>query len=227
MPDEPKKKRKTQQRENSAGARIERFVPIATRLDKPMRQFEQYLIENPNCLFMTAMEMQPEDSKWHKFMILSVDPSVQHRTLAWKARQCGVTLRELMEMMNQARNLEGMLRVGEHVPKIMEDQALAALATELPCADCKGTKTKIVMKKDEAGEEEATEVQCPTCHGNGSLRLLGNDKAIDRTLQMAGILGKDGGVSVSISNTVTTNNGVTPIEKMSSDIGTIIDVRPE
>jgi DnaJ-class molecular chaperone len=104
----------------------------------------------------------------------------------------------------------------------MEQQAEAALATDLLCQECKGTKTKIVVKED-----EASEIPCPSCNGVGTLRVLGNDKAIDRTLQMAGILGKDGGVSVSISNTVTTNNGVTPIEKMSSDIGTIIDVRPE
>jgi hypothetical protein len=79
----------------------------------------------------------------------------------------------------------------------------------------------------EAEKEDPRPTQCLTCHGSGKIRQLGNDKAIDRTLQMAGILGKDGGVSVSISNTVTTNNGVTPIEKMASDIGTIIDVRPE
>lgn len=198
----------------------DRFRPKLAFTDRPMREFEKYLTENPDCLFMTAIELQPEDSKWFRLFQLILNPPNKRQTLAYKARQCGISLSELMNMLSDAQRLRGVMAIMGHIPVVMHQQAIAALEKKVPCVECKGTG-RVVDKAADDGT-----APCKLCQGTGEVDQAGNDKAIDRTLEMGGVLGGKNGSSNLTVNTHVQVNGVSDVEAAVSGIGRILDVTP-
>lgn len=116
--------------------------------------------------------------------LLSTNKGIQRRSLAKLAQMCDLSYAELLKAMSNARVAEGLLRMGKHIPEVMEDVAVDAKSKQVPCRDCKGTGEVIARRTRGQANTYKT---CWACQGSGTIRQIGNAHARDLVYETIGM----------------------------------------
>jgi hypothetical protein len=121
----------------------------------------------------------PDNAKAVQLLILLSNPLFNKATLGKLAVMSGLSTAELTLFLNSAKKQEGIVRMSQKLPDIMEETAIDALPTDEPCVRCDGTGQ---LKKG----------PCPHCRSTGSIRVKGDLDNRKLVLEMAGLIGKRG-----------------------------------
>ncbi len=119
----------------------------------------------------------PDNAKAVQLLILLSNPLFNKATLGKLAVMSGLSTAELTLFLNSAKKQEGIVRMSQKLPDIMEETAIDALPTDEPCVRCDGTGQ---LKKG----------PCPHCRSTGSIRVKGDLDNRKLVLEMAGLIGK-------------------------------------
>jgi len=129
-----------------------------------------------------ALQRITEDDKMRNLAELLLSPKHEHlkcslRTLAVR---CGLTYMDVVDAFRRSKIGEGLMRMYQHVPDVLEHTAQDAKTTTRECNVCKGLGS---MNKGRT---------CNVCQGTGEIHKKGD--ADDRKLifEAAGLTGKRG-----------------------------------
>ena len=129
----------------------------------------------------------PESAKAEKLLMLLSDPQLSRVTLAKLAVQSGLSTAELTLFFNNSRKQEGIVRMSQKLPDIMEGTAEDALPKVIPCAKC-------------GGEGKVKDNICRNCHGEGSIRVSGDIEKTKLIFDAVGLTGKRGPSQLNLIN---------------------------
>lgn len=105
------------------------------------------------------------------------DPAV---TILGACKKHKVTLMDLVSCFQEFKHAEGIIRMMNHVPQVLEDVAIDAKSKTEPCPRC-----------DASGLEPNTdETPCKLCRGQGEVRVKGDDTARQLLFEAQGLKGK-------------------------------------
>lgn len=147
------------------------------------------------------------DERFQVLFRMFLDPA-NKSSLPVLAKQVGLTYPQVLKAITQHRIDQGLLRMSEHVPQVLEDVAIDAQSRTVTCPTCRGkvridglsvtpvtetytdpqTKVRTVRQKlDDNGCPEWE--LCLTCDGSGTLRKIGDPdarKLLFDTLKLTG-----------------------------------------
>jgi len=119
----------------------------------------------------------PDNAKAVQLLILLSNPLFNKTTLGKLAVMSGLSTAELTLFLNSAKKQEGIVRMSQKLPDIMEETAIDALPTDEPCVRCDGTGQ---LKKG----------PCPHCRSTGSIRVKGDLDNCKLVFEVVGLIGK-------------------------------------
>lgn len=130
-----------------------------------------------------------DDSRVVTFVtyLLSPNRRLQKCSLATLAAMCELSYSELLKAITSARVSEGVLRMGQHLPKMMEDAVIDAQASATPCKVCKGTGQIIHLRKRKKGDATIPYVDCWNCGATGQIRVAGDKDARSLVFESIGL----------------------------------------
>ena len=180
----------------------------------PRRRQEMKLLDKlkgllPDDEWREILEGQP-DIRFQSFMKMMYDPAFNKYSLTNRAIMCGLTFHELSECIHSFYTDQGRIRQAKHLPQIMEDDALAALARFEMCDKCEGTGS--VAEKGEEGE--TIPVTCKKCGGKGEVRVAGDSNAINRIYKTAGLIDSARGPLIDARTTNVLSTGEDGLEDL-------------
>jgi hypothetical protein len=141
------------------------------------------------------------DQRLQMFLGMMHDPAHSNKSLAKIARECNVTFIELSDLIRKNRVAEGMIRMTQHVPDIMQGVAEDALSTQEFCPKCQGIGSVFdpLNKNDDGGQ---VPMDCPQCKGTGEIRKSGDAGARKLVFEAIGLTGKQGPLVAVQNNTL-------------------------
>ncbi len=119
----------------------------------------------------------PENAKAAKLLALLADPFFNRATLGKLSVMSGLSTAELTLFFNNSRKQEGIVRMSQKLPDIMEETADDALSSLAPCERC-------------GGEGQKKDKPCKSCEGKGFVKVKGDLDNRKLVLEMAGLIGK-------------------------------------
>ena len=119
----------------------------------------------------------PENAKAAKLLMLLADPVNNRLTLGKCAVISGLSTAELTQFYNNSKKQEGIIRMSQKLPDIMEETAEDALSSLVPCERC-------------GGEGGVKDKPCKSCKGAGFIKVKGDLDNRKLVLEMAGLIGK-------------------------------------
>jgi hypothetical protein len=141
------------------------------------------------------------DQRLQMFLGMMHDPAHSNKSLAKIARECNVTFVELAEIIRKNRVAEGMIRMTQHVPAIMQGVAEDALSTMEFCPKCQGIGSIFdPIKKGDDGAQ--VPMDCPQCKGKGEIKRSGDAGARKLVFEAIGLTGKQGPLVAVQNNTL-------------------------
>lgn len=168
------------------------------RKDIVFRRLEQSV---PREEWLQALETSGDERAQH-LMMRMMDPAFAKHSLPKLARDVGLTYPQVFKLITQHRLDQGLLRMSAHVPQVLEDVAVDAQSTMVPCPGCQGSGVlhDRVMDTDDSGQPiidpttkkplmKTVESKCWSCDGVGKLRKIGDAdsrKLMFDTLQLTG-----------------------------------------
>lgn len=150
-----------------------------------------------------------------RLVALLQDPSHTDTPLHLLCRRAGVPLAKLKEHFVSYQITEGTVRAYQHLPKIMEDTAVAATERTGPCPNC----TDGIIIEDDAS------VPCRTCKATGSITLYPDPAARALMFDTAGLTKKGGGIVINNSNSAQFVSP-TSFEDLMRESSRVIDITP-
>jgi hypothetical protein len=164
-----------------------------------------------------VLEAQPKEADNHSrielFMAMMHDPAHASKKLATMARECGLSYTQMADMIRKHRLSEGIIRMTEHVPQVMEDVARESLSSTAVCEKCEGEGSvlKPVQKKTTVNGETVTITEvapqkCKHCDGEGTVYKAGSAAARKILFETMGLTGKAPMVNVN-NNTLNVDAG--------------------
>ena len=163
------------------------------------------------------LQSQPKEAenaqRIETFVAMMQDPAFKTWKIATIAREAGLTFAQVTEMITKHRRAEGMVRMSEHLPQVMEDVAKESMSSTALCEKCdgEGSVLKDVEKKTKVnGEEvkivEKAPVRCKHCDGAGRVYKAGSAAARKILFETMGLTGKAPMVNVN-NNTLNVDTG--------------------
>ena len=119
----------------------------------------------------------PENAKAAKLLALLANPLFNRATLGKLSVMSGLSTAELTLFFNNSRKQEGIVRMSQKLPDIMEETAEDALSSLVPCERC-------------GGEGQRKNEPCKSCEGKGFVKVKGDFDNRKLVLEMAGLIGK-------------------------------------
>lgn len=119
----------------------------------------------------------PENAKAAQLLMLLADPTCNRLTLGKLAVRAGLSTADLTLFFNNSRKQEGIVRMSQKLPDIMEETAEDALSSLVPCERC-------------GGEGQRKDKPCRSCEGEGFVKVKGDLDNRKLVLEMAGLIGK-------------------------------------
>jgi len=179
-----------------------------------------------------------EDEKARLLLAMMLDPSTRKRSLPQMAGAVGLSYAAVLQMVTRGRLEQGLLRMSEHVPQVLEDVAVDAKSREVTCQGCRGFKVDgvaVVPVMEETVEEEGKRKilaqaldsegrlkweKCLTCDGSGTLRKIGDSDARKLLFDTLKLTGQRGPL-VAIQN----NNGMPSMEDVVGGVHEVLDAK--
>lgn len=166
------------------------------------------------------------DPRLEKMFNMMFDPAHSNKKLATMARECGLSYTELTDVIKKHRLAEGIVRMSQHVPQVMQDVATDALNTMEPCGRCAGIGSIFVderLLRDDAEPEPETfdprveeqklrdkgqvPMECPNCKGSGEVKKIGDAGARKLVFDSMGLTGGRGPMIAIQNNTLNAGDG--------------------
>lgn len=154
----------------------------------------------------------PETPEQKYVLGLLADPRSDALNLSRVCEQGQVSLGQLIHLLKEAKAskalLESMDRIAKYLPEVAEDLMARARPHDLPCWDCEGrgeVKVPVLDEKGKATGDWETK-PCEPCRGRGQIRTL---PSLDRqkvALEVGGLLKRQSGVTVNVSQQAATFN---------------------
>src|SRR5262249_37208420 len=119
------------------------------------------------------------------------DRAYQGCSLAKLCQLAGLSYFNLFELYRNLKVMEGMVRMVQHLPDVLEHTAQDAMTEERPCGMCgrKGYEGRGFARRP-----------CRYCHGWGVLRRPGDSRARRLIFEAAGLISRGPQVCVSQQN---------------------------
>lgn len=156
------------------------------RKDIVFRRLEQSV---PREEWLQALETSGDERANH-LMMRMMDPAFSKHSLPKLARDVGLTYPQVLKLITQHRLDQGLLRMSAHVPQVLEDVAVDAQSTLVPCPACQGKK--VLREMDRKTGEVLSEKTCWSCDGKGKLRKIGDADSRKLMLDTLGLTGRKG-----------------------------------
>lgn len=119
----------------------------------------------------------------------AVDPIHRYTAFTTLAEKLGLTYEDVAKEFTTIRKSEGLIRMAEHLPALMEETAVEAKSRDEKCRTCAGTGK---ITKDEM------EIECARCDGVGTIHILGSVDRLKMVFDTFGLTGGKGGPMVNI-----------------------------
>lgn len=204
-------------------------------VDRPIQEWAEWVSERPESGFMTVLGMKQEE-KYEKFFDLLTSPIHRRHGIAQKAKMCNISPTELIDLMQQANQMTGMLKMAEHMPVVMLEQAENAKMKDVVCPECKGKAEILETYYKESGfdtdgdpiyTQKVRLIPCTTCFSTGTVKQEADAKTIDRALKLNGMLQEEGrGVKVQVNTQVNVPEHEATVTKIGQIIEEeVLDVR--
>ena len=129
----------------------------------------------------------PENAKAAKLLALLGNPLFNRDTLGKVAVKSGLSTAELTQFYNNSKKQEGIIRMSQKLPDIMEETAEDALSSLVPCERC-------------GGEGQRKDKPCKSCEGKGFVKVKGDLDNRKLVLEIAGLIGKRGPSQLNLIN---------------------------
>lgn len=153
----------------------------------------------------------PKSDPLDTFLAQLVDPRADQLPLAHLCDAAGVWPRDLLKWLEQAQLAEARAKAAQQVaqdtPRVAADVMRRAQVHQTLCPDCKGEghQYRLVQptQLNEEGEPVPTgdpylaKVPCAYCGQSGYVASEPHGPAVDQALEMAGLLAKSGGLSIT------------------------------
>lgn len=136
-----------------------------------------------------ALRMSSDD-RMRRLARDAVDPIHRFTAFTTLAEKLGLTYEDVAKEFTTIRKSEGLIRMAEHLPALMEETAVEAKSRDERCSTCKGTGK--LTQKDEA------ETECARCVGTGVVHVLGSVERLKMVFDTFGLTGGKGGPMVNI-----------------------------
>lgn len=213
------------------------LVPAEGRLDAP---YESYLTEiDPRGDSLTSDEFRfslatASDMRFRQFLDALTAPRFKGYKLATIAKYCDISMPQFFNWWQSAQHSIALARAQNAMPALISDMTVDAASRMVSCGRCDG----FGVVSDHSGEDSKLEGQapakikpCPTCKGKGEVREIGNQHARDRLLEVGGMIKKDRGAAVQITQNfggATMASAVDSLNKITFDVGgDVVDVEPD
>jgi hypothetical protein len=168
--------------ENGNRKLVKRLSP--PRKDKIFRRLEKSLSREE---LQLAVAASPNE-KAELLLLHMTDPALRTMSLPTMAKRCGLRYADVLKLIRDYRLDQGLLKMTEHVPRVMEDIAVDAQSQVVKCPSCSGMGELWKYDKEENPIEGSNKV-CVTCDGTGKLRKIGDAdarKLMFETLKLTG-----------------------------------------
>lgn len=153
------------------------------------------------------------------------DQAFDRMTLATMARNYGVSFKKIAAAFFETRKDEGMIRMGKHLPQIMEDMAVDSLSKDKQCPICDGTGWMEYEKRSLVQDDEQKPVvpeYCKECGGTGLIRISGDTNARKMVMEASGLSAKAG---INVDARSLTVNGADALEDTLALVKKVRDVQ--
>ena len=98
-----------------------------------------------------------------------LDPAYRHHSFGKLCERAGISGREVVDLFRKYKIDEGIVRMAQHLPDVLEDAAIDAKSSMGCCRRCDGLGS---VPLTEGGDRE-----CPLCFGTGQVRIPGDKDA--------------------------------------------------
>lgn len=140
---------------------------------------------------------------------LIADPENNSRSLADICRSGRILPGELIAALASGAELRSQLLAKQHIargiPSVVGEVMQKAAQYEDDCTECGGLGE--LTSEPSEGNPNPTPQKCDICKGTGRLRYDADPKCRDLALEMAGLTGKGGGISVTTNVAVAQVGG--------------------
>lgn len=198
------------------------------RTDTVFRRLEKSLSREE---LEEIMASAPDERAQQLFRMLA-DPHIGKKSLPQLAKECGMTYPQVLQLITRHRMDQGMLRMTQHVPQVMEDVAIDAKSKEVTCPNCEGAKQIAVTEivDDEKGkkiivqklDEEGVPVwkKCLVCDGAGIVRQVGDENSRKLLFESLRLTGRGSGQMVQVNV-----GGAAAMEDTMASVRNVLDVK--
>lgn len=111
----------------------------------------------------------------------AVDPIHRFTAFTTLAEKLGLTYEDVAKEFTTIRKSEGLIRMAEHLPALMEETAVEAKSRDEQCRTCRGSNPA-----------------CKDCGGTGTVHVLGSVERLKMVFDTFGLTGGKGGPMVNI-----------------------------
>lgn len=137
------------------------------------------------------------------------DPRFDSTSVVTICQKVGLQYPQLVKIFKDVKMTQGLIRMYDHVPQVMEDVAIDAQSSLIPCRECEGVG-HITLKEPVHDLDDPTKIasydirekECLNCEGVGKVRKMGDQDSRKMVFEAIGLVSKRG-PTVNIQN----NNG--------------------
>jgi hypothetical protein len=146
------------------------------------------------------------------------NPRFNNMSFPELCRRCKMSLLDVLSVWRSHVQNQGIARMMEHLPDIMEDVAVDSKSRTVVCHMCQGEG-----KLHDSMVNKVKGARCPECHGDGTVRLLGDKDARNLAFETVGLRKSGGGINVNVQQNNNNSRGVPSMEDQITDIDKIFD----
>lgn len=182
-------------------------APLALNAQVELQRLEQEFGGRQSLVQALTFAKQTKDVRY--LLGLIADPDNNRHTLAAICQMGRVLPGELIAALASGAELRSQLLAKQHIaqqlPTVVKEVMHKAAEYEDDCTDCMGAGA-LTADPSEADPNPSPQ-PCATCQGGGKLRFPADASCRDLALEMSGLTGKGGGVSVTTNVQVANVSG--------------------
>ena len=190
------------------------------RKDKIFRRLEASV---PRVELEQALAASPSERAQTLFAMLC-DPAFRKSSLPTLAAKVGLRYTDVLKLIRDYRMDQGLLRMTDHLPAVMEDVAIDSKSSVVTCPSCEGLGEVWKYGKDGEPLPDSNKL-CVTCDGAGKLRKVGDADARKLMFEPLKLTGQRGPLVAAQFNVGTGGGG--SIESEVEAVESALSVRPD